>query len=166
MKYRVRVGETDHEVEVTLLGGRSFQVTTGDRTYQVTLETSAEGEYTLQLEAESVNFYAQGPPSALELLLGGELFQVEVTGGGRTLPRRAPASGPFRVHAVMPGLVREVYVGEGQVVERGSRLLVLEAMKMNNEIRAPRAGVVQSVRVAPGQRVDKGEVMIVLSPES
>jgi biotin carboxyl carrier protein len=62
----------------------------------------------------------------------------------------------------MPGLVREVYVRQDDEVERGGRLLVLEAMKMNNEVRAPRAGTVQTVRVEAGQRVDKGDVMVVL----
>lgn len=162
MKYRVRIGESEHEVEVTSRGAGRFQVTAAGRTYDIILQKSGETEYSLQLEGETVNFYAQGPPTALELLLGGELFPVEVSSGG-SASAAGVTSGPLSVKAVMPGLVREVYVHPEDPVERGGRLLVLEAMKMNNEVRAPRAGVVQTVSVRAGQRVDKGDVMLVIA---
>ena len=162
VRYRVRIGEIDHEVEVTPQPGGRFQVTTGNRTFEVTLQRSGEAEYALQVEGETVNFLAQGPPSGLELLLGGELFSVEATPAGATSPGEPAPSGPLNVRAVMPGLVRAVYVLPDEQVERGGRLLSLEAMKMNNEIRAPRAGTVQAVRVSPGQRVDKGDVLVII----
>ena len=163
MKYQVRIGDTLHEVEVTPQSVGRFQVTTGDRTYEVTLNRSSDTEYSLQLEGETVNFLAQGPSNDLELLLGGELFAVEASPAGARTLGEPTASGPLNVRAVMPGLIREVYVRPDEEVERGVRLLVLEAMKMNNEIRAPRAGTVQAVRVEAGQRVDKGDVMVVIS---
>lgn len=162
VKYQVRIGDILHDVEVTPRGAGRFQVTTGDQTYEVTLQRSGAAEYSLHLEGETVNFYAQGPPNGLELLLGGELFAVEASPAGTRGPGESAVSGPLNVRAVMPGLVREVYVLVYDEVERGGRLLVLEAMKMNNEVRAPRAGVVQAVRVAAGQRVDKGDVMVVI----
>ncbi|MBI2888090.1 MAG: biotin/lipoyl-binding protein [Chloroflexi bacterium] len=72
-------------------------------------------------------------------------------------------AGPLQIQAPMPGVVNEVYVQPEQAVERGERLLVLEAMKMNNEIQAPRAGTVQEVRVTKGQRVNKGDLLLVLT---
>ena len=168
MKYRVRVGDSYHDVEVTPVGEGRFRVSARGRDYEVTLTRLGEAEdagYALTLEGETVNFYAQGSPSALELLLGGELLQVEVSRGGGTAAPVPGEQGPLSVRAAMPGLVREVYVQEGDAVERGSRLLVLEAMKMNNEVRSPRSGVVQAVRAAAGQRVDKGEVMVVIGAE-
>jgi biotin carboxyl carrier protein len=163
VKYQVRIGDTLHDVDVTPQSGGHFQVTTGDRTFEVTLHRSTDAEYSLQVEGETINFLAQGSPSALELLLGGELFAVETSPARAGAAGDPAAAGPLNVRAVMPGLVREVYVRPDDQVERGVRLLVLEAMKMNNEIRAPRAGTVQAVRVAAGQRVDKGDVLVVLS---
>lgn len=63
------------------------------------------------------------------------------------------------VRAPMPGLVLRVEVQPGQRVEAGAGLVVLEAMKMENEIAAPGAGVVRSVRVEAGQVVEKGAVL-------
>jgi biotin carboxyl carrier protein len=64
----------------------------------------------------------------------------------------------------MPGLVVRVEVTVGQQVEIGAGLVVVEAMKMENELRAQRAGVVQTVHVAPGQTVDKGASLVTLGP--
>ncbi len=75
-------------------------------------------------------------------------------------------AGPAVVRAPMPGLVVRVEVADGQRVEAGAGLVVVEAMKMENELRAPRAGVVQTVHVAVGQAVEKGMPLVtVASPE-
>jgi biotin carboxyl carrier protein len=64
------------------------------------------------------------------------------------------------VKAPMPGLVVEVLVEPGQVVEKGSQLLILEAMKMENVLKAEGEGVVKSIEVAKGAAVDKGQILI------
>jgi biotin carboxyl carrier protein len=64
------------------------------------------------------------------------------------------------VKAPIPGLITRVFVEPGATVQAGQRLLVLEAMKMENEVRAPRGGVVQQVNVHPGQSVNLSEVMV------
>jgi biotin carboxyl carrier protein len=95
----------------------------------------------------------------------GERFEVEVvdertrhirslTGGGQK------AAGPAVLKAPMPGLVVRVAVEEGGRVEAGAPIVVLEAMKMENELRAPVAAVVKGVRVKPGQVVEKGQVLV------
>jgi biotin carboxyl carrier protein len=80
--------------------------------------------------------------------------------------RRAAGSGGVAgspdVRAAMPGKVVAVLVEVGATVERGQGLLVIEAMKMENEIAAPRAGRVASIRVKPGQAVEAGEVLAVI----
>jgi pyruvate carboxylase subunit B len=81
----------------------------------------------------------------------------------RGLAPAGPVHGtPGAVRAPMPGLVVRVVAVAGQAVAAGQGLVVLEAMKMENEIRAPVAGRVTSVRVAEGQAVEKGEVLIEL----
>ncbi len=70
------------------------------------------------------------------------------------------ALGP--VHPPMTGRVDAILVGEGQSVEAGEVLFVLEAMKMRNEVRAPASGVVTEVRAAVGDSVDGGDVVLVL----
>ena len=72
----------------------------------------------------------------------------------------AKASGPTTLKAPMPGLVVRIAVDEGANVEAGSPLVVLEAMKMENELRATGPGVVKGVKVKAGQAVEKGQVLV------
>ncbi len=69
-------------------------------------------------------------------------------------------SGPVEVKATLPGLVVEVEVAEGAEVGEGDRLLTIEAMKMQNEVRAPRAGRVATIAVAAGQAVSTGQLLL------
>jgi pyruvate carboxylase subunit B len=101
----------------------------------------------------------------------GERFEVDVqddrskqiealTGQGR----KAAVGGV--VKAPMPGLVVRVEVSQGQAVEVGEGLVVVEAMKMENELRASHAGVVEQIHVSAGQRVEKGAPLVTLSVQS
>jgi glutaconyl-CoA decarboxylase len=72
--------------------------------------------------------------------------------------------GPEVVSSVMPGIVRSVSVEPGQTVEKGQPLLILEAMKMQNEIRAPRDAVVEKVHVGADTVVAKGDALVTLGP--
>jgi biotin carboxyl carrier protein len=68
--------------------------------------------------------------------------------------------GPVRVGAPMAGRVVRVFVAEGDTVEAGQRLLAIEAMKMENEVRAPRAGVVAEIRVAVNDSVEHDDELV------
>jgi biotin carboxyl carrier protein len=70
-----------------------------------------------------------------------------------------PQTGDGRIKAPIPGKISQVMVVPGDEVQVGQPLLVLEAMKMENEIRAPRSGVLKVLKVAPGQRVSLHEVL-------
>lgn len=77
-------------------------------------------------------------------------------------PKAAPAGGEgsVKVNAPMPGTVVSVAVTPGQAVKKGDVLLVLEAMKMENEINAPQDGTVASIHVAKGEAVDSGKLLV------
>ncbi|MCC2672653.1 MAG: biotin carboxyl carrier protein [Armatimonadetes bacterium] len=70
--------------------------------------------------------------------------------------------GPTTLRAPMPGLVVRVLVEVGQEVAAGTGVVVLEAMKMENELKAPASGVVGAVKVGPGEPVEKGQVLVEL----
>jgi pyruvate carboxylase subunit B len=96
---------------------------------------------------------------------GGEQIDVEVV-DERTRHIRSLTAGSVRptrggvIRAPMPGLVVRLLVGPGNPVSAGHGVLVLEAMKMENELRAPAAGVVRAIRVEPGQAVEKGQPLV------
>ena len=70
-----------------------------------------------------------------------------------------PASRDGRIKAPIPGLIRSVFVAEGDRVEAGDPIMVLEAMKMENEIHAPKSGIVTQISVKPGQDVTLHEML-------
>jgi biotin carboxyl carrier protein len=75
----------------------------------------------------------------------------------------AAHSGPSEIRAVIPGRVLSVSVAPGENVLAGQQVLVVEAMKMQNELRAPRAGTVDRIAVTAGQTIELGDLLLVLS---
>lgn len=96
---------------------------------------------------------------------GGEWRELEVMDERTRYIRSLAAAdakptGTHVLKAPMPGLVVRVEVDQGQAVATGAGVLVLEAMKMENELRASAGGTVRAVRVQPGQAVEKGQVLV------
>lgn len=77
--------------------------------------------------------------------------------------RRFPADGVLKVEAPMPGSIVDLAVSPGDTVKEGEVLLILEAMKMENEITAPQSGTVYEVHVKAGDTVDSGEILVEIS---
>ncbi len=106
----------------------------------------------------------------VEVVVAGWRFEVEVEDArfadlrARATTDRASAAhdGPTAVRAIIPGRVVSVAVTPGDTVAAGQRLLAVEAMKMENELRAPRDGVVERVEVSVGQTVDLGDALVVI----
>jgi len=90
-----------------------------------------------------------------------DVLLEEAGGAGRVAPRHAAAAAA-RVTAPMPGRLVKVLVEVGQEVAEGQGLVVMEAMKMENELRAPRAGRVKEIHARERQAVDSGALLVVL----
>ena len=90
------------------------------------------------------------------------LVDVQPASSTQETVARRPSSGPAAVRAPMPGKIVRVLAIVGQEVSEGTGLLVMEAMKMENEIRSPRAGIVRGVSVREGQAVETGATLCVL----
>jgi biotin carboxyl carrier protein len=106
----------------------------------------------------------------LEVVVDGWRFEVDLEPEARAALRdratRANSDkvrgGPLELRAIIPGRVLSVNVADGDTVEAGQRVLVVEAMKMQNELRSPRAGTIAGVAVGPGQTVELGDVLLVV----
>ena len=105
-----------------------------------------------------------------EVVVDGWRFEVDVESEHRARLRDRASSargdagsgGPVELRAIIPGRVVSVDVAEGDAVDAGGRLLVVEAMKMQNELRSPRSGTVGQVAVGPGQTVELGDLLLVI----
>lgn len=119
----------------------------------------------LQREGEAVTVVVEGGGSTWAVSLRGRRIPVGVrTWRERVLAEAETAArthdGPVTVAATLPGLIVAVAVVAGDEVEAGAALLTIEAMKMQNEVRAPRAGRIIEVSVAPGQAVATGVALL------
>lgn len=106
-----------------------------------------------------------GAPGAVDVHVAGRRVPVQVQNGsglGRRREAGATGSGPQRVLAPMPGKVVRVLVKPGDAVTARQGLVVVEAMKMENELRAARDGRVKDVSVVEGQSVDAGTVLVLV----
>jgi biotin carboxyl carrier protein len=106
-----------------------------------------------------------------EVVVGGWRVEVEVEPAGRAALRERARrdrhevghSGPTEVRAIIPGVVVSVSVIPGDVVTAGRQLLVIEAMKMQNELRAPRDGTIERVAVGTGETIEVGDLLLVIT---
>lgn len=165
MKYVVEVQGTRHEVEVgpdgvvidgqvveaTLTdvpGSPIRQVRIGTGIHRVIARRGARGQYTLVMDGH------RHQVEALDARARAIRDLAAASGG---------ASGPAPLVAPMPGMIVRVSVAPGDMVVAGQGLVVMEAMKMENELRAAGPGTVTAVRAVPGTAVQKGAVLIELA---
>jgi len=122
------------------------------------------GVYSVLVEGRSFEVRAVSMPDGLHVHVGGRQFSVEVRDprDASRLSRAATGSGRQNISTPMPGKVVRMLVGEGDAVEAGQGLVVVEAMKMQNEMKASRAGRVVEVRVRGGETVGAGDTLVVL----
>ena len=117
---------------------------------------------------------AAGVPAGVtrhEVIVDGWRVEVDVQSAARAAlqdrARRgreeAGRSGPAEVHAIIPGVVVSVSVAPGDAVTAGQQLLVVEAMKMQNELRAPRDGTIERVAVGAGTTIEVGDLLLVIA---
>lgn len=167
MKYAVEVAGRTFSVE--LEGGR---VTVDGRAVQARLD-EARDPYVRRLSVGDASFeyitIAGENRGTWRLLGSGERLDAVVTDQRRkaiaaALGRGARPAAAGAVRAPMPGLVVRVLVAEGDRIEAGAGLVVVEAMKMQNQLKSPAAGVVRKIHVQPGAAVEKGAVLVELAP--
>lgn len=141
---------------------RSVDLTAGDTAGIVTI---APGLYSVLLNGRSYEVRVEGKQDALAVFVNGRRFAVEVTDprAWSSKATMARGEGVQTIAAPMPGKVVRILVAAGDHVEAGQGLLVVEAMKMQNELKAPRAGTVRSVSVVEGATVAAGELLATLS---
>jgi pyruvate carboxylase subunit B len=162
VKYIVSVAGQEIEVEVD-----GDLVTVGGTTRSGSLRTvSGTALRQLIFDGRPILLAARsGGRGQWSVGVGGDRWEVEVlderTRHVRSLTAgRARPDGPATLRAPMPGLVVRVLVDTGQQVAAGTGLVVLEAMKMENELKAPAAGTVSLIRAEAGAAVEKGQVLV------
>ena len=173
MRYRARLqgpsGERSVEVEVQLDPAGVVVSLDGRRGRWDVVPTPGGGFSILRADGRQAEAVPRSAPDGtVTVRVGAEVVPLELLDELTARAQAVAGKGTFRgsgdVKAAIPGRVLRLLVAPGDSVVRGQPVVVLEAMKMENDVRAPRDGVVRSVEVATGQAVGSGEVLLRLEP--
>ncbi|MEZ4733833.1 MAG: biotin/lipoyl-containing protein [Caldilineaceae bacterium] len=163
MKYYARIGLNEYEIEID----KGTVTINGEEVVVDLCQSGVPELYSVLFGGHSYDMLIEPQRFNYTITFRGEQFQVQVE-DERTRKlntgRKAPAlpHGELAIRAPIPGLVVKVLVNAGDEVIDGQPLVILEAMKMENEIRSLRAGTVRDITVAQGQRVEQNEVLLVV----
>ena len=157
-----RIGGATRDVRILEIAPHAYRVTIDGVEHVVDARQLRPGSFSLLIDQHSV---------ACDVRSDGDRWRVDVDGrtieltlvdalrhGGVSLEADA-VEGPQEIRAMMPGKIVTVLVAAGDPVEKDQGILVVEAMKMENEVKSAGAGVVKEVLVKPGQAVESGEVL-------
>jgi biotin carboxyl carrier protein len=167
MKLRAEIEGEELSLELKREGAR-LSAEVGGRTYMLEARAVGRGEYLLIHEGRVYECRAgarQGDDGARTVSVGPREYAVKLTDPKRLRGARASAGhgeGRAQVVAAMPGKVVRVLVEQGQKVEAGAGVLVVEAMKMQNEMKSPKAGTVTELHARVGATVNAGDVLAVI----
>lgn len=162
MKYVATIEDREFLVEIV----DEHHVIVDGVQYNVDFDSvSDQPVFSLLLDGQSFESYVYTTEEGLQVLLHGNLYQATVederekrlraASGGRVAEREE-----FHLRAPMPGLVVSIPVHEGQQIEKGDVLVILESMKMQNELKSPRAGTVTRLRIENGDSVEQRQTLL------
>lgn len=162
MKYYAQIGEREFVIDIESDG----VLLDGER-IDVDMQRSGVSElYSMLMGGRSHELLIEAQRYSYDITLHGDLMRVQVEDErSRRLSatrKLAVAEGESAIVAPIPGLVVKVLVSEGELVAIDQPVILLEAMKMENELRAPREGRIKQVKVAAGQRVEQNAALLVL----
>jgi biotin carboxyl carrier protein len=162
MKYISTVNGTEYTIEIIderhiIVNGRKIMVDFNS--------VSGQPVYSLLVDGKSFEGFVYPGDEAWEVLLMGRQYPVTVEDEREKRLRAAAGgsvseAGKFYLKSPMPGMVVTIPVEEGQEIEQGQVLLILESMKMQNELKAPRSGTVGRIRVIPGESVEQRQTLL------
>jgi biotin carboxyl carrier protein len=165
VKLQIEIAGKKRQVELTPAGDHPVWTLDGQR-IEVDALAVSPGIYSVLLSGKSFEVRVESVGAELRAITGGREFSVVIQDEREWRRNRGSAieaEGPQRVLAPMPGKIVRVLVKQGDSVQAGQGLLVVEAMKMQNEIRAPKSGTIDRLPVVEGQTVNAGEVVAIVS---
>jgi biotin carboxyl carrier protein len=162
MKYITTVEDKQFLIEII----DEKHVSVDGKVYEVDFESvSGQPVYSLIVDGKSHESYVAPGDHDWQVLIRGRLYPVTVEDEREKRLRSAAGggvaeTGEFHLRAPMPGLVVAILVTEGQAIKKGQVLLILESMKMQNELKSPRDGSVGRVRVKAGETVEQKQTLL------
>jgi biotin carboxyl carrier protein len=167
MKYYAKVEDQEFIIEI----GHENQIMVNDEPYEIDFQKMPDsGVTSLIIGNRSLEAVVEDKDGSWQVLIRGDLYDVQVEDerSRRLASARGDlqdADGEIVMRSPMPGIVIAVSVRKGQTIRKGDKVIILESMKMENELRAPRDGTITQVSVEPGVSVEKDQILVVISDE-
>ncbi|MFT7669415.1 MAG: biotin carboxyl carrier protein [Planctomycetota bacterium] len=165
MKYFVQVNGRERVVELTQRLGKLSTTVDGNEIDLAYESIDDQGQILVLSEGRSYGVSVEGESNQIDITIAGHLYGIEIEDErerAANAAERAAGKAGGLVKSVMPGVVVEILVELGQAVEAGEPLLILEAMKMQNEIASPVAGTVKEIQAVQGEAVSAGAKLVLI----
>ena len=159
MHHAFKIGEAEHNLELSR-AREGYRLHLADRTLPVNLHREDDGSAVLTLNGRSQRVLIATRGDDVFVHLDGVAYQLRYEHPLQRLAHQSAGSADDHVRAPMPGSLVSVAVQAGQNVARGDTLLVMESMKMETTIAAPRDGVIEAVHFAVGQTFDRDALLL------
>jgi len=164
MELQFTIDQKIHKVEIDLRDGK-YLVKLGDRQHQVDSQQISENCISLLVDGKAYTVFITEDKTKRYISVQGEQFCIEETKSEsetRSVAEAATLQGIPTISSPMPGKVVKILVREKDKVRKGQGLVIVEAMKMENEIRSPSAGIVRKINFKEGNLVDTADPIIEL----
>ena len=162
MKYITTINGQEYTIEIL----DEHQVVIDGRKLEVDFNSvSGQPIYSMLVDGRSFEGFVYSGEDSWEVLLMGRQFPVQVederekrlqAAAGRTISE----SGEYQMKAPMPGMIVSIPVAENQEIQKGQVLVILESMKMQNELKSPRDGIISRIRIKPGETVEQKQTLL------
>lgn len=162
MKYITTVGEREFLVDIL----DDNQVMVNGKIYKVDFQSvSDQPVYSLIVDELSYEAFVYPVDHTWQVILHGQQYTAKVEDERErrlrnSLSGTVSSGSEYHLAAPMPGLVIDTLVVDGQVVKKGDLLIILESMKMQNELKSPRDGMITRLRVKAGDRVEQRQTLL------
>jgi biotin carboxyl carrier protein len=162
MKYTALVAGQKVEIDFERKGSKSLKARIGNRTYQLEASAVEPGVYWFNFNNRSIEVHVSPSDDGYSVAVSGHHIPVEILDARAALKKAAQHGhdGLIDIRAPMPGKIVKVLIGEGVEVQANQGILVMEAMKMQNEIKSPKKGLVRKLGVTEGVAVNAGDLLV------
>jgi biotin carboxyl carrier protein len=166
MAFIGKLGEQSYTVEIEETGKSVYRVSVEGNEFLVDGKKTGRTNYSLIVDDRSFEIEVDNTDDEYRVLVDGRTYRIHLVDERRMriggTQSGVELEGRQLVSVPMPGKIIAILVAEGDSVEKGQGLVIVEAMKMENEVRSPIAGEIKEIKVKPGDTVDGGAVLVIV----
>lgn len=154
--------EKEFRLNLTQMKKNAIQVSLGKKTYHVFAEFLNPDEILLNIDGKIHDIIINTSPTSYFVYVNGRCFHIEKKSAFQILGQKDDKQQTIDVKTSMPGRIVKVLLEKGEKVEEGQAVMILEAMKMQNEIKSPQEGIITQIGPKAGDSVETGTLLFIV----